>query len=99
MEINITKDERYLEDGIVGYITKARNEDFAHVITQMYGNDDFAVCFTDDTEDEDEGYSERGTKEEIIECIKTNITDKETMMDTIDTLFLLEKEEIEKGVK
>jgi hypothetical protein len=34
MELNITKDERYLEEGIFGYIVKARNEDLTHVITQ-----------------------------------------------------------------
>jgi hypothetical protein len=93
MELNITKDERYLEEGIFGYIVKARNEDFTHVITQKYGYDDYAVCFTDDIEDENEGYSERGTMEEIIECIKTNIADKETLMDALDTMFLLEKED------
>jgi hypothetical protein len=31
--------------------------------------------------------------EEIIECIKTNIADKETLMDALDTMFLLEKED------
>jgi hypothetical protein len=93
MELNITKDERFLEDGIFGYIIKARNEDFSYVITQKYFEDEYAVCFTDDIEDENEGYSERGTMEEIIECIKTNIADKETLMDALDTMFLLEKED------
>ena len=95
MEIKVTKDERFLEDGIIGYIIEARNEDFTHVITQKYGEDDYAVCFTDDINDVNEGYSDRGTAEEIIQDIKENITDKETMMDAIDTMFLLEKDEIE----
>lgn len=93
MELNITKDERYLEEGIFGYIIKARNEDFSYVITQKYFEDEYAVCFTDDINDVNEGYSDRGTAEEIIQDIKENITDKETMMDAIDTMFLLEKED------
>ena len=76
------------EYGIRQIIITAHNESFDNIIAQRYtgDEDDYAVCFTDDPENENEGYSVRGSLAEILEETSDYVDDPNTYQAVLKAL-------------
>lgn len=61
--------------------------DYEYVIIQYYGEDDYAVVFTDDPTEENEGYSCRGTFKDVVEELVDMVYNQEANGSGVNEIF------------